>query len=172
MIFLIGMPGAGKTYWGNMLSKKYGFEFIDLDDYIENKEGRSIPQVFDENGEACFRELELSSLEEIVDEHKIKDTVLACGGGTPAFYNNIELMLSNGCVIYLEVPGDVLKARLQAEGDKRPLTPVNDTSADARLKKLYEERRQYYEQAHYTLPAENTTIESFDKIIEICIDRL
>lgn len=171
MIFLIGMPGAGKTYWGKTLSEKYGLWFVDLDEYIEEKAGKSIKSIFDEDGEAYFRKIEADSLRQIVEEGRAAEVVIACGGGTPAFNSNIELMLNSGCVVYIEEPLTVLADRLKADIDKRPLTPVGSVEVEEQLEQLYTMRLPYYRQAHYTLSKENIKIEQFKNIIEICTDK-
>lgn len=118
-IFIIGYMASGKTTFGKALAEKTGKPFIDLDQYIEEKTGKTISEIFAEKGEAEFRMLEKDMLKEVVEEEK--DAVIACGGGTPCFHNNIEYLNENGLTVFLETSIPVLISRLQAENSKRPI---------------------------------------------------
>src|ERR1700744_2536946 len=118
IVFLIGMPACGKTSLGKRLAKHLSFNFVDLDKYLALKENRSIPAIFSEEGEVVFRELEAKYLTEISET--TADTVVAVGGGTPCYHNNVERMLSAGKVIYLNTSVDTLFLRLKND-IKRPL---------------------------------------------------
>src|ERR1700761_1236239 len=101
LIFLIGMPGAGKTHWGNRLSGELGYSFIDTDAAIEKEKKNSIANIFSNEGEEKFREAEEKILQDII-QNKHGNEIIACGGGTPCYRNNMDLMKSSGCVIYLK----------------------------------------------------------------------
>ena len=104
-IILIGYMGAGKTTIGKALAKDLGVMFYDLDWYIETRMRKKVKQIFDERGEEGFRKIEHNMLHEVAE---FEDVVLACGGGTPCFYDNMQYMLGQGDVVYLrgtpEVP--------------------------------------------------------------------
>ena len=92
-IFLIGFMGCGKTTLGKKLARTLNYNFIDLDSYIENKTTEKITEIFDKKGEHYFRDLEKESLSEIC---KMDNMVLASGGGTPCFSDNMQTMLAKG----------------------------------------------------------------------------
>lgn len=165
-IFLVGMPGVGKTYWGRQLASKHGYAFADLDEEIQRAEGRTIQEIFGTEGEAYFRKLETACLEQLCLQDSV---VIASGGGTPVYDNNLELMKQNGCVVYLEADIDTLADRVRKEENTRPL--LNGENVRQQLEQLYHTRRIYYEQAHYTVQADETIIANFEQIIALCTDR-
>ena len=169
MIFLVGMPGVGKTYWGKLLAEKYGYIFIDLDDEIEKAEGRTISDIFELDGEEYFRVKESGYMEALIRGSE-GDIIIACGGGTPAYHGNMELMKQHGCVVYLEADIGTLAARLNTDNIVRPMFLGAD-DVEGRLNKLYTVRKPFYGQAHYTLQADETIIANFEKIIALCTDR-
>lgn len=145
-IYLIGFMGSGKTYRGRQLSEKLGIPFFDLDEQIVNHEGKTINEIFENSGEEYFRLVEKDLLHIITESHD--SMVMACGGGTPCYFNNIEYMKRSGATVWLNTPLDVLAARLLKEKDHRPL--LKDLSADqlkAYIIKKFADRKIYYEQA-------------------------
>ncbi|MDF2447568.1 MAG: Shikimate kinase [Bacteroidota bacterium] len=119
LVFMCGFMGCGKTTQGKKLAKELGYYFIDLDDYISNKFDVTITELFKDKGEAEFRKIETESLKECIDENL--KALIAVGGGTPCFNKNMDLMLTNGKVIYLEMSAEALYGRLFNEKDDRPL---------------------------------------------------
>ena len=117
-LFIIGYMASGKTTFGKALAEKLNISFIDLDQYIEEKTGKTIPEIFDESGEQAFRTLERDLLKEAVANSG--DAVIACGGGTPCHFDNMEYINNNGISIFLETSTPVLISRLQIENAKRP----------------------------------------------------
>lgn len=117
-IFIIGYMGAGKTTFGKALARKLGKGFIDLDFYITQRFRKSVPQLFEERGEEGFRLLENSMLREVGE---FSDVVVACGGGTPCFGNNMDYMNERGLTVLLEADEECLVRRLLAGGARRPL---------------------------------------------------
>lgn len=165
--FLVGMPGAGKTYWGRKLADKYGLAFTDLDEYIETKEGRAIHEIFATNGEVYFRKKETDCLEQLCLQDNV---IVACGGGTPVYNNNLELMKQYGCVVYLQAGIGTLAERLkQDEDNRRPL--LKGENIHEQLERLYHERKDYYEQADYALQPDERIIANFEQIVELCTNR-
>ena len=118
-IFIIGYMASGKTTFGKALAEKLDVAFIDLDQYLENRTGKTITEIFEEKGEDEFRKIEKEMLEAAVNEDY--DAVIACGGGTPCFHNNMEYINRKGLSVFLETSIPVLISRLQAENDKRPI---------------------------------------------------
>lgn len=154
--------GSGKTYWGSLLSKKLGIRFFDLDEQVAEHAGKSIPEIFASEGEEQFRLMEKDALHIITESQD--SFVMACGGGSPCYFNNIEYMNSAGTTVWINTPIDILHSRLLLEKDKRPL--IRDLS-DEQLKgfiiKKFSDRRIYYEQADVILDEEPVEL---DKLIE------
>jgi len=164
-IFLIGFMGSGKTYWGKILSRRLEMPFYDLDTVIEAVENKSVRQIFNDEGEEHFRKKEQEALEAIIDDHE--DVVVSTGGGTPCFFNNIDLMKKNGKVIWLNTSVEVLVQRLIKEKQSRPLIKnISDSELKSFIVKKMQDRRLYYEQADITLKEELVSIDSFLKQIQ------
>jgi shikimate kinase len=121
--FLIGYMGSGKTTLGKQLAKKLNLQFIDMDMFIENRYHKSITAIFEEKGEAAFREIERKALQEILN---FENVVISTGGGMPCFFNNMDLMNQSGITIYLKVSVDELAERLKKSKQKRPLIKNKD----------------------------------------------
>ena len=111
--------GCGKTTQGKKLAKEMGYYFIDLDDYISNKYDNAITDLFQEVGEDEFRKIETKALQECINDNL--KALIATGGGTPCFNNNMELMKANGKVIYLKMGPEDLYNRLFNAKNERPL---------------------------------------------------
>lgn len=167
--FLIGMPGAGKTFWGRAWSAASGMAFIDLDNYVEQQAGMPIPQIFEREGETAFRKRETEALREIVNGIAMPHTIIACGGGTPVWHNNLAVMKKAGCVLYLEADTDTLVRNLNAAAEQRPLLLAGDLHES--LKQMLVLRKPIYEQAHHVLSVENITVATFAQIQDLCINR-
>lgn len=163
MIFLTGMPGAGKTYWGRKVADAYGYDFLDLDTYIEKKEKATIATLFEIHGEEGFRDKENRYLEQAIRAAG-DDTIIACGGGTPCFYNNMDMMLRAGTVIYLQATIPYLVHNLEQETVQRPLLK-NKTGLEQKLAALLAERQPDYERAHHILQTSDISLATFGKII-------
>jgi shikimate kinase len=158
-IFLVGMPGCGKTTLGNQLAKLINFEFIDLDQEISAKEGKDIPSIFNEEGEAYFRKQEAKLLRRITETKK--SFILATGGGTPSFYDNMNYMYDSGITIYLKVPLKEIITRINdMQGRERPLLKAENTGKlQEKLEGLFESRIRFYNTAHLTIEPQNTDLE-------------
>lgn len=167
-IFLTGMPGAGKTYWGRLISAAYHLPFTDLDEYIEAAEKKPVSEIFALAGEHAFRHKESAALAEIIQKNE--GGVLATGGGTVIDEKNRLLMRAHGCIVYLQNTIETLVARLKGETDKRPLL-TNTPYLLPTLQQMLSARETFYEQAHYILTAENLSVATFAEIIEACINR-
>lgn len=123
-IFLIGFMGCGKTTLARAMARKFNLEFIDLDLYIENRFRRNIRDIFAESGEEYFRRLEASMLREVGEFENI---IVACGGGTPCFNDNMTYMNERGTTVFLDASREVLHRRLMLGRHKRPLMAGKDS---------------------------------------------
>ena len=148
-IFLIGFMGSGKTYWGKAWSQQSGLTFIDVDDIVENEQEKTIAQIFAEDGEDHFRNLETTALRSFVDK---EDLIIATGGGTACFNDNMKWMNENGTSIYLQSSPQKILERLTSETQKRPL--IKDLSNEELLfyiREKIKERNSFYQQAKIIL---------------------
>ena len=168
-IFLIGMPGAGKTYWGKEIGAAYDLPFIDLDGFIEMQEQLTIPEIFAAKGEDSFRLIEQAALKSIIAQLTFP-AIIACGGGTPVFFDNMQVMKEAGTVVYLEAPLPILYDRLQETLNMRPILKDEDSLASL-LEILYVSRKEIYEQADHILNAIDITVATFTQIIDTCINK-
>lgn len=145
-LFLIGLPGCGKSTLGRALAIELDVDFIDLDLYIEGRWHCSVAEMFARHGEAEFRRREDAMLREVGE---MEDVVVACGGGTPMGEGNMDYMLSRGTVVWLTTSEDVLQRRIILAGARRPsfagLTPEE---ALDKIRQLSEARGATYSRAH------------------------
>jgi shikimate kinase len=164
-LFLVGMPGAGKTTLGLALAARYGLPFQDLDAEIVRREGRSVADIFADQGEEYFRQVEAATLRAVVTEHE--RLVLATGGGTPCFHQNAAYLNEQGLALWLDVPVDELLARLQHAAATRPLLAALPDAAALRqrLKETLAYRQQFYEQAPLRCPYPACTPEGVQALL-------
>lgn len=156
----MGMPGSGKSTLGRGLASALEYAFHDLDNEIEIRAGKNINRIFSEDGEEGFRELEAQCLKQLTEDHGSK--VIATGGGTPCFYQNMDYMNSNGATIFLNVPLEIIVERLLTQGtDERPL--LRNKTAIELLGQLHEHfqlRRVHYMEAFIHLEGGSISLES------------
>ena len=137
--------GSGKSHTGKSLAQLLNVDFIDLDEQLVKAEGKSISRIFEEQGEEAFRQLEQGQLQSLSD---IADAVIATGGGTPCFFDNMEWMNQNGLTIYLKADDALLAQRLKNETDQRPLIKgLTDQDLLDFIRKKLDERNPDYQQA-------------------------
>lgn len=155
VIFLIGLPGSGKSTLGRALQGAGIADFVDLDSAIEARAGMSVAQIFAAEGEASFRRIETQTLADIItraaadDDRQPRLLAVACGGGTPCFGDNMDRMLAAGTVVELQASRDILIARLIEAGDSRPLLAGLDAGAVGRyIDRTAAARKPYYSRAH------------------------
>lgn len=117
-VYLIGYMGCGKSTIGKRLAQQLNVQFIDLDHFIENRHHKTISQLFEEKGEEEFRRIEQQALGEV---SQFEDVIISTGGGTPCFFENIQLMNDTGISIYLKSDEETLAAHLLLNQNKRPL---------------------------------------------------
>ena len=143
LVYLIGLPGVGKTTIGKELAQKLTYSFVDLDDEIEKSTGLTVTNIFETRGEDYFREIEQLVLHKTFS---LTNAIIATGGGTPCFFDNMELLNQNGISIYLEAnPKDIVDRISSTEIKKRPLFKPET------LKELLEKRKRFYEKASFKI---------------------
>jgi shikimate kinase len=148
-IFLVGYMGSGKSTVGRKIATRLQHEFADLDNYIEGKSGIAIPEIFDQLGEEKFRELERDALQDLIKRPKY---VISTGGGTPCFFDNMDLMKQNGITIYLKLTTPQLFQRLHRHPENRPLLKgKSDEELKAYIEKNLAIRESYYNKAHFIM---------------------
>ena len=158
------MMGSGKSYWKQWLAKQLKTGGYDLDFIIESQEERTISEIFNEEGEAYFRKTEAKLLRWFGEK---KSFVLATGGGTPCFHDNMDWMNQEGITIWLDESIDVLVERLLNEKAHRPLiSHLDKNGIHSFLTEKYKERLPYYSKAKHQLSGADLTMDSFKKIIK------
>jgi len=157
-IFLIGFMGSGKTHWGRLLSQKLSMPFFDLDEQVAEHAGRSIPEIFATEGEEQFRMQEKDVLHIITESHE--SFVMACGGGSPCYFNNIDYMQKSGTTVWINTPLELLFQRLVKEKEKRPLIKeLSDEQLHSFIIRKFADRKIYYEQADIKVDDENLQLD-------------
>lgn len=173
IIFLIGFMGSGKTHEGKLLAEKLGLPFIDLDTWIEEKEGQTIASIFSNQGEGYFRLQESQAIKDVyhylIDQNNNNQAslrfkgIVSTGGGAPCFFDNMDWMNQHGVTIWLNLPVEILMDRLNKEKEKRPLLA---DKADEELKAFItvklNERNAFYSRATLHI----TTLPSIDLLIQ------
>ena len=158
-IVLCGFMGSGKSTIGNLLSKKMGMAFIDLDAYIEKKENKSVSQIFADSGEEYFRQLEKDAVRELAYK---KSIILATGGGTLTFRENVDVLKNaDNKIILLDLPVEVVEQRLQGD-TKRPL--LNRPDKEKVMRELYEKRLPLYRNAA------DIVVNAANSPLQVCIE--
>lgn len=155
--------GSGKSHWGKIWAVANGLSFVDLDDLIEKKEGNTIAEIFETKGEDYFRKTEADVLRSCAD---IQNTIIACGGGTPCFYQNMQWMNDHGTTIYITCALTEISERVLLEKEKRPLLKnLNRAELLFFMEQKLKEREQFYTMATLTVQSGLLTATSFPAII-------
>ncbi|WP_207492691.1 shikimate kinase [Aridibaculum aurantiacum] len=162
-LFLIGMPGSGKTYAAEILKKKLKIPAYDLDSLVEMMEEKTITEIFEEGGEEAFRKVEAKMLRLFKEKKKF---ILSTGGGTPCFHSNIDWMNKEGQTVWIDEPVEVLAERLSKELDQRPLLKgKNETELRNYLEQTLEDRKPYYEQASQKVSSKELEGSGYKKLV-------
>jgi shikimate kinase len=163
-IFLIGFMGAGKSTIGKKLAHRLGLTFFDLDKLIEAKAGCSISDIFKFLGETAFREMEQACLQSFQTKDHF---LLACGGGTPCFFDNLHLMKDNGLVVYVDLQESVLFERLSKAKKIRPsIVGLAENQLKDFISKQLKSRMSFYEQADLTMSGLSINVNEIVEKIE------
>ncbi len=155
-IYLTGYMGCGKSTVGPLLAERMGLDFVDLDETIAEGAGRSIEQIFADDGEDRFRALEAKVLRQA-----LRPAVYATGGGALAVEDNLQWTLNHGIVVYLTADPKILAQRLLAAETKRPLLLdasgklLSPADLQHRIEQMLIRRTPFYQRAHITVSADH-----------------
>jgi shikimate kinase len=154
-VFMLGMPSSGKSTLGRQLAKELNYDFIDLDKKIEVSEGKKIHEIFNLEGEDYFRKVETDQLKKIEADTGV---VVATGGGTPCFNENMKFIKENGISIFLDVKPIKLEERMKnSKKNTRPLFDLESETLSNTLLRTYEERIDFYKQADLVIEGDTDT---------------
>jgi shikimate kinase len=152
-IFLTGYMGSGKSTIGRKVAALLGINFIDLDKYIEERNFKSVPKIFEQEGEAAFRLKERQALQEVA---QFEEVVVGTGGGAPCFYDNMDLMNKAGITIYLAPDNETLAFRLLKSKTERPLIAgKSPEELQIFIQQALEKRAPFYEQSKIVIRGKN-----------------
>lgn len=141
-VALIGFMASGKSAVGRALAARLNRKFVELDDIISERAGKPIPDIFRENGETAFREMEIEAVKEVA---KGTDQVIACGGGVVLNWINVERLRPTSRLFYLHASPEAVLARVSREQHQRPLLDVADPAQ--RVRDLLWFRKSFYQRA-------------------------
>lgn len=162
--YLIGLPGAGKTFIGEKLSKKTSVPFFDTDQWIESQSDLTISEIFTKEGEGAFRKLEVLAIELL----KNQTAIVACGGGLPIIPGMIQRLLQTGYVVWLDTDLKLIERRLFQNLTHRPLLKPHENNLPIYLEALLHTRRPFYVKAHHREVILNDRADFiFDNIINL-----
>ena len=145
--FIVGMPASGKSRLGKFISSRTSLKFIDLDVEIEKSIKMKVKKIFENEGEDFFRKYETKTLKDIISNED--NFILATGGGTPYFNNNMTLINNSGISLFIDVDKKILFERI-SRNDKRPLLKKTD-SLEEKISEIYNERISFYKKSKHHL---------------------
>jgi shikimate kinase len=148
-IYLIGMPGSGKTTLAKQAAEELSLEFVDLDQRIEDQEQKSIAEIFNQQGEDHFRQVESALLRQWSSSQK--SFVMSTGGGAPCFFKGIDVINQSGISVYLDVPVSLLAERVSKRSGRPLLDNTRSEDLEEKLRSIRDKRIWFYGQAHITL---------------------
>lgn len=162
-VYLIGFMGSGKSTAGNKLAISLGWSFIDLDKEIEQKTCLTINELFTKFGEDYFRKIETDTLRNLTSPD---DAVIATGGGSPCYNDNLDYMIGTGLTVYLKMTPGQLKSRLTGSYGERPLTKdKNEKQLTVYIREKLAEREKYYLRANIIINGKNLNVNYLKTLI-------
>lgn len=157
-VYLVGMPASGKSTLGRALAERTRRPFVDLDAVVEELTGKSVREIFRDEGDYAFRELEHEALHFVAE--KERPLIVATGGGTPCYFANMDTMNQTGRTIYLNVSLPELRRRVEAQDEDRPLLSGRlGPELELFLMQLLLEREPYYARALCQVQRDATDLE-------------
>ena len=161
-IFLIGMPGCGKSTIGKLLAEHLQLPFFDTDSLIADMEAMSIPEIFEKHGETHFRKLE----KELIDHWKVTNAVIATGGGLPCNNDLISKLNTKGKTLWVQVATDELVTRLSSSHDRRPmLDGLSPKEMKSMISQIFKQRKPDYQKAQIKIKGEQDIEQTVRKIL-------
>jgi len=164
-VALIGFMGSGKSTVGKILSKRLGYSYKDTDKLIEKRTGKTIPKIFEDDGEDRFRQIESAILDEVLGQN---ETVASCGGGVVRLERNRAMLKERSFVVYLKTDPKEVFLRVGRSGHKRPLLNVDDPEAE--INRLLKEREPLYKEVADTVV--DTTGKSLEEVADLILEAL
>ena len=166
-VYIVGFMGSGKSTAGKKLATLMNWSFIDLDKQIEEAAGKTIPEIFETEGEEHFRDLESKVL---ASTTSVKNPIISTGGGTPCHGNNMDFMLASGLTVYLKLTPEQLTSRLLGSSGERPLIKnIPDDQLNEFIAKKLSEREPWYSKAGVTASGFNLNISILQNVLETMI---
>jgi shikimate kinase len=163
-VFLLGYMGVGKSTIGKKISSRLGLKFMDLDQVISSKENLKITQIIENKGEEYFRKLERETLKEVSN---LDDVLIATGGGTPCFFDNIDWIKQVGTSVYLKLAEKVLIKRLSYNLESRPLLKgKNEIELTDFVNQHLKSREAFYKRADISFDTLNFDAERLEELVE------
>ena len=165
LIYLIGLPGSGKSTLGKEISDALAYDFIDLDQKIEEHEGMTIPNIFAQKGETYFREIERKILHLYSNRLRL---VIATGGGAPCFFDNMEFILQKGLSFYLDISIEEIIRRLEKSNGQNNRPLLADKNKEELGQELTEKKRlrnPFYQRASYCISDDNISVNTILNVI-------
>ena len=149
VVYIVGYMYSGKSTYGRTLAERLGYDFVDLDHMIEERYHSSIGLIFQHYGEAAFRKMEQ---EELHKTGEMENVVVATGGGTPCYGDNMDYILEHGTSIYIKQTTEKILERQRRSRKQRPLlAQMSDAELEAYVRRQMEEREVYYRRADYVV---------------------
>jgi shikimate kinase len=182
VIFLVGFMGSGKNWWGSTLSERLEIPFFDLDEEVEKSTGMEIVSIFSDKGEAFFRKTEMQVLSALIHQLSRKvitndtpggamNAIIATGGGTPCFGENMQWMNEHGLTVWLNPSVSELVGRLEKETEKRPLLKGKKVEELAGyIEKKLEDRKPFYNLARIEIKNTHIAVEEFINLLHNASD--
>ena len=163
LFFLNGFMGSGKSHWGRIWAASFKLGFLDLDEQMEHRLGKSVADIFESRGEAYFREAEATELRAL---ETVRNTIVACGGGTPCFGDNMQWMNDRGLTVYLAATPDEILRRLIRGQQQRPLiNALNQAELLFFIEQKLKEREPFYSQCQIHLQSAEINDLTFEEKI-------
>jgi shikimate kinase len=163
IFFLNGFMGSGKSHWGKAWAATFKIGFIDLDEAIEIEERKAVTEIFESKGEDYFRAAETRILKSLTD---INSTIVACGGGTPCFNNNMEWMNEHGITVYITAsPEEILRRLIKGQQQRPLIKKLNQAELLFFIQQKLKEREPFYNQANVILESSTITENTFEEKI-------